>query len=111
MAGLAYRGIGLEMVSDDQAGAWFDDWDVTHIGSGRRIGTITGLDEAEALKLATVIAELTDWSVHDDPENIIKEAPDLMTKLLVLADLAGGSLIVRGSGSPLPKVVRAASQN
>ena len=94
--GLTYRGLGLECVPDDGGGVWFDDWDLTHLASGRRIGTITGLDEGEAFKLATLIADLTDWRAIESPEQVAEMAPDLVVRLLVLSDLAGGAFVVTG---------------
>jgi len=94
--GLTYRGLGLECVPDDGGGVWFDDWDLTHLASGRRIGTITGLDEGEAFKLATLIADVTDWSAVVSPEQVAELAPDLMVRLLMLSDLAGGAFVITG---------------
>lgn len=94
--GLVYRGLGLECVSDDGGGVWFDDWDLTHLASGYRIGTITGLDEGEAFKLATMVADLADWNAIAHPDQVAEIAPDLMARLLMLSDLAGGAFVVTG---------------
>ena len=94
--GLTYKGLGIECICDDGGGIWFDDWDVTHLASGRRIGTISGLDEAEAFKLATLIADLTDWGTLASPDNVADGAPDLLIRLLILSDLAGGAFVVTG---------------
>lgn len=78
------------------AAATGDDWDMTHLSSGRRIGTISGLDEAEAFKLATLIEDLTDWGALASPYNFADVGPDLLTRLLMLSDLAGGAFLVTG---------------
>lgn len=83
-------------MSDDGGGVWFDDWDLTHLANGYRIGTITGLDEGEAFKLATMVADLTDWNAIANPDQIAEIAPDLMARLLLLSDLAGGAFVVTG---------------
>ena len=97
--GLVYRGLGLECITDDAGGVWYDDWDITHVASGVRIGTIIGLDEEEAFKLATVIADVTDWT-----SGSLLSCPDhdnaLATRLLMLSDLAGGAFVVAGLDGP-----------
>lgn len=98
--GLVYRGLGLECVTDDSGGVWFDEWDVTHLASGCRIGTITGLDEAEAFKLATMLADLATWADFEVPTGACDVAPDLLARLLVLSDLSGGSFVVTGLPTP-----------
>ena len=93
--GLVYKGLGLERVADFDGDTFFEDWDVTHIASGHRLGTIAGLDEEEALKLASLIADLADWRA-DGPEELLKADPQLMIKLAMLSDLTGGTFIPRG---------------
>ena len=102
--GLVYRGLGLECITDDAGGVWYDDWDVTHIASGYRIGTIIGLDEGEAFKLASVIADVTDWTSHTIQSGLGRDGA-LATRLLMLADLAGGAFVVTGLDSPAPRAV------
>lgn len=60
--GFIYRGLGIELVIDDAEDGWSEDWDVTHLASGRHLGTITGLDAAEAFKVAAMLADLADWT-------------------------------------------------
>jgi len=102
--GLVYRGLGLECITDDAGGVWYDDWDVTHIASGTRIGTIIGLDEEEAFKLATVIADVTDWTSGRLLSGLGRDS-ELATRLLMLADLAGGAFVVAGLDGPAPRAV------
>jgi hypothetical protein len=92
--GLVYRGLGLECVWDDCGGAWYDSWDVTHIASGCRIGTISDLDEDEAFKLATMIADIADWTSVGGKAEAMDLAPELLAKLVVLSDLSGSSFAV-----------------
>lgn len=93
--GLVYKGLGLERVADFDGDILFEDWDVTHIATGRRVGTIAGLNEEEALKLASVIAGLTDWRAGS-VEALLDADPQLVIKLAMLSDLTGGEFILRG---------------
>jgi hypothetical protein len=102
-SGLVYRGIGIEPVADDDSGAWYTDWDVTHLASGALIGSIVGLDEAEAFKLATMMADATDWAAIGDLDELALGTPKLTSKLLRLADLFGGSLAVREMAMTPPR--------
>lgn len=93
--GLVYKGLGLERVADFDGDTFLEDWDVTHIATGHRLGTITGLDQEEALKLAALIVDLTDWRVGSEDE-LLAADPQLMIKLAMLFDLSGGAFIPRG---------------
>jgi len=88
--GFVYKGLGLERIADIDG----DDWDITHIASGYRVGSIKGLDFNETMKLAAFVADLTDWTAFGAPD----QTPDplLLTKLLMVSDLMGGALIVTG---------------
>ena len=94
--GFIYRGIGIEPVEDDDCGIWYTDWDVTHIASGALICTIVGLDEAEAFKLATMLADITSWASVSNLDDLLFASPELVGQLLLLSDLFGGSLAIRG---------------
>jgi hypothetical protein len=95
-AGLVYRGIGIEPVADTDSGVWYTDWEVTHLASGRLIGSIVGLDEAEALKLATMLADAADWTAIHDLDELARGTLELKSKLLLLSGLFNGSLAVCG---------------
>ena len=95
-SGLTYGGICIEPVADDDCGAWYTDWDVTHLASGALIGSIVGLDETEAFKLATLIADATNWAGIRDLDELSMGSPKLTSKLLMLSDLFDGSLALRG---------------
>ncbi len=90
--GFVYRGIGIEPVADEDGGVWHTDWDVTHLTSGALIGTIVGLDQEEATKLATMLAEVADWDAVDDADEFSIISPSLANHLSMLADLFGGAL-------------------
>jgi len=94
--GFIYHGLGIEPVEDDDCGVWHTDWDVTHIASGALICTIVGLDEAEAFKLATMLADLTSWTDLSSLDDLVFDSPELVGRLLMLSDLFGGSLAIRG---------------
>ena len=98
--GLIYRGLGLEPIADDEGGVWYDDWDVIDIASGQRLGTIVGLDRDEALKLAAMVADLTDWTAFDGP-TALDPSPALLSNLTMMSELSGGSLV---SDFPTPPV-------
>jgi hypothetical protein len=88
--GFVYRGIGIEPVADEDGGVWHTDWDVTHIASGSLIGTIVGLDQDEAIKFATMLAEVADWDTLAEANGLAIVLPSLGSHLSVLADLFGG---------------------
>ena len=94
--GFVYHGLGIEPVEDDDCGVWHTDWDVTHVASGALVCTIVGLDEAEAFKLATILAELTRWASVLTLDELAHGSPELIGQLLLLSDLFGGSLAIRG---------------
>lgn len=84
--GRVYTGLCIECIADDGGGIWFDDWDVTHLASGLRIGTISGLDEARPTSWQPCFADLTEWNVIASPDQVSELAADLMNRLLILSD-------------------------
>jgi hypothetical protein len=95
--GLIYRGLGLEPITDDEGGVWYDDWDVIDIASGQCLGTIMGLDRDEALKLAAVVADLMDESGFDGQY----PSPAVLSNLTMLSDLSGGSFMTGFAAEPV----------
>lgn len=93
---LTYRGLGIEPVEGDDLGVWHTEWDVTHIASGVLLCTVVGLDEIEAFKLATMLADLTNWAEVDDLDELALDSPELIGQLILLSNLFGGSLAIRG---------------
>lgn len=99
--GLIYRGLGVEPIADDEGGVWYDDWDVIDISSGQRLGTIVSLDRDEALKLAAMVADLTDWTEFDGPAALESASPAVLSNLAMLSELSGGSFVTDFPTLPL----------
>lgn len=84
VSGFVYKGLGLDGVWDEELGT--DDWVVTHLASDTQLGTIVGLDLSEALKLATMFADIGDW-----------HSPVAPTSPGQLAELAQGSFLLEAA--------------
>jgi hypothetical protein len=68
--------------------------DISSALSASRLACISAI--TSVAKLATVIADLTDWGALASPDSVADGAPDLLTRLLILSDMAGGAFLVTG---------------
>lgn len=101
VVGFVFKGLGVEPIADDDCPDWSVEWDITHLASGYRVGTIVGLDKSEVFKLAGAIADLADWSGFGGPDEVFFMEPELHSKLSAISKKLGGCFTLGHNPGPL----------